>query len=317
MENSKIGWTTHTFNPWWGCARISPGCKLCYAAALDRRTGGDHWGDRPRKFFGEKHWDVIDKWNRKAREECRRLEAEGRGAEFVPPRVFCASMADVFEDNPEVVTLREKLWWRIVGSPYLDWLLLTKRPENIEPHLRAIDSHATGNAWDALRRGVVRNVWLGATVEGRNYLERAEIVSRLPGAVRFLSMEPLLERVVPGLRRCEHCRRLTRDGLACEHCHRSGWPLKGGIDWVIVGGESGPGARPFNLEWARGVVAECQLAGVPVFVKQLGAHPIEPTIPGRDTGLRLRLADRNGADPAEWPADLQIQQFPQPRKEAA
>lgn len=119
-KNSSIEWTDHTFNPWWGCAGVSPGCDNCYAEAWAKRVGEDIWGARkPRRFFGEKHWCEPLKWNDEAQKQGHRR------------RVFCASMADVFELRSDLDPWRDRLWVLIDQTPWLDWLLLTKRPQDI------------------------------------------------------------------------------------------------------------------------------------------------------------------------------------------
>src|SRR5262245_6040712 len=119
-RNSSIEWTHHTFNPWWGCAKVSPGCNNCYAETWARRVGQDIWGlTSERRFFTEKHWAEPLKWNTEARDQRARK------------RVFCASMADVFEGRAELNPWRKRLWDIIEQTPCLDWLLLTKRPQNI------------------------------------------------------------------------------------------------------------------------------------------------------------------------------------------
>ena len=118
-ERTAIGWCDHTFNPWWGCQRVSDGCARCYAEAMAKRTGNPVWGPGARRFFGEKHWQEPVRWNAAA----ERLS--------VRRRVFCGSMCDVFEDRPDLVEPRGRLWRLIRATPHLDWLLLTKRPENI------------------------------------------------------------------------------------------------------------------------------------------------------------------------------------------
>ncbi|HEY2512934.1 MAG TPA: DUF5131 family protein, partial [Polyangiaceae bacterium] len=117
VANSKIQWTDHTFNPWWGCQRVSPGCEHCYAEAFAKRTGHGVWGPTAqRRFFGEAHWKEPLKWNEAAKRSGQRA------------RVFCASMADVFEDRWELEPHRARLAGLIRVTPHLDWLLLTKRP---------------------------------------------------------------------------------------------------------------------------------------------------------------------------------------------
>jgi protein gp37 len=120
-ENSKIEWTTHTFNPWWGCTKVSEACKHCYAEAWAKRLGQRVWGPKSkRRFFTDQHWKQPLTWNRKAEGAKER------------PRVFCASMADVFENQTELESHRRRLWDLIEATPNLDWLLLTKRPMNVK-----------------------------------------------------------------------------------------------------------------------------------------------------------------------------------------
>lgn len=250
-DHSKIEWTDHTFNPWWGCARVSPGCAHCYAESFAKRYGHDVWGkDGLRRFFSDKHWNEPVKWN---------AAAERAG---VRARVFCASMADVFEEHPALPPHRERLWDLIGRTPSLDWQLLTKRPENIAEMLPAV-------SWP--------NVWLGTTVEDQ---ERAEtripelLAVPQPVAVRFLSCEPLLGPV--------DLTRLRNPGVGGPMW--SGDALRGGlwqqdpegdrrgVQWLICGGESGPGARPMHPQWARDLRDQAVAAGVPFFFKQWGEY---------------------------------------------
>lgn len=503
-ENSKISWTTHTFNPWIGCTRVSPGCQHCYAEAYDKRVGGRpknqrvdpnvpelRWGPKaPRVRTSVANWRQPLAWNEAARAAGERH------------RVFCSSLADVFEDRPELVEWRVELFEIIRRTQNLSWLLLTKRPENIVPqlrtafefvqkeiangrasskrvdgvrgsedrrvgdrrrgsnleakeaHLRSMDGQREGDAMQASacgdserlwvpaaardaqpetgvrgsaprnlaspprpdpsgedrepprrreeqqshlepRVGHVQrttgpcdsvswsqaprraggekpedkahgrdgagdspppdngrdgeehrrefrneaagdqcdlhppqlvahrltallewlkswldgqppaNVWLGTTVEDQQRAnERIPALLSVPARVRFLSCEPLLERV-------DLNPWLDKDATGFVR----------GIHWVIVGGESGPGARPFGLDWARAIVRQCRDAGgeVAPFVKQLGSCP-ESGNPDdkRHCGnamlpspFRLVLQDRAGGDISEWPQDLQVREFPE------
>lgn len=227
-ETTAIAWTDHTFNPWWGCVNVSPGCDNCYAETFAKRTGHNVWGDSERRFFGAKHWDEPLTWNRKAREDGER------------GLVFCASMADVFEMNHALDAERDHLFDLIDATPHLIWQLLTKRPENV---LRLAPERWLAN-WPA-------HVWLGTTAEDQ--IRAAIRIPRLlavPGvAVRFLSCEPLIDEV-----------------------SIASWLPTGGIGWVIVGGESGPGHRVLNLDHARRLRAECEFHGVPFFFKQVGGQ---------------------------------------------
>lgn len=220
-ERTAIAWTDHTFNPWWGCTKVSAECTLCYAEVFDRRYGGAHWGaTAPRRFFGDKHWNEPRKWNEAARR---------RGGR---DRVFCGSMCDVFEQGPGQDRERVRLWALIRETPHLDWLFLTKRPENIARHLPAL----WGEGWP--------NVWLGVSVGHPDSVGRLDVLRSVPAVVRFVSAEPLIAPWLANLR---------------------------GFSWVIAGGESGPKARPMDVEWARGLLDLCRRGpGIAFFMKQLG-----------------------------------------------
>lgn len=170
-KKTGIAWCDGTFNPWWGCVKVSPACTNCYAATFDKRVGGEHWGpDSERRTFGDKHWNEPLKWNAAA-------EREG-----IRKRVFCASMADVFEGRPDLDEHRARLWQLIDETPNIDWLLLTKRPENIAKMI----------AWDVPKP----NVWLGTTVENQKYAnERIPHLVAVPAVVHFLSCEPQLGHI--------------------------------------------------------------------------------------------------------------------------
>lgn len=256
--NSAIEWTDHTWNCWWGCVRVSPACQHCYAETWARRYGYE-WGPQARRrFFGQKHWDEPLKWNR---------DAEKAGAR---KRVFCASMADVFEllpqqhpDAEQMSTERCRLWQLIEATPNLTWLLLTKRPENV--------LGMTPNGWGT-HSGWPENVWLGTTVETQEYADtRIPHLLECAAAVRFLSIEPLLAPV--DLRHVQHPEGLYEvDALTGNHGvirpHRGRSEQR--IHWVIVGGESGIHARPTHLEWVRDLRDQCRKARVPFFFKQWG-----------------------------------------------
>lgn len=222
-RNSSIEWTTHTFNPWWGCVKVSPACKHCYAEAWSKRVGQAVWGiNAERRFFGDRHWAEPLRWDAAA-------AASGERA-----RVFCASMADVFEDRRDLDDSRGRLWELIEATPNLDWLLLTKRPEMIS------SMAPWGNEWPA-------NVWMGTTVEDQEWAEeRLNHLAAIPSAVRFVSAEPLLGPL-----------------------DLSAW-LASGIDWVITGGESGPRARPSSPSWFLKLMNQCMAAEVAFHFKQWG-----------------------------------------------
>lgn len=246
-KNSKIGWTDHTFNPWQGCEHVSPGCEHCYAEAISKRVGKpERWasGDEGvRDVTSDGYWRNPEKWNREA------LEA-GR-----PALVFCASLADVFEDRLDLLEPRARLFDLIERTPALIWLLLTKRPENVLELVPGywLTSPADVRAWGKAEpvrtfTGWPENVWIGTTVEDQARAdERIPVLAGIPAPVRFLSCEPLLELV-------------DVDAV----------PTSASIDWIIAGGESGAGHRPFDPTWARSLKVQAEALEVPYFFKQHG-----------------------------------------------
>jgi protein gp37 len=235
MENSKIEWCDHTFNPWIGCQHVSPGCDHCYAEAMmDHRYGKVEWGPHgERKRTSEENWKKPIKWNADARAFKREHGYR--------PRVFCASLADVF-DNEVPKDWRVELFALIRECRRLDWLLLTKRPQNIVKML-PLD---WGDGY--------RNVWLGATAENQTYFDqRWRILQKIPAGIKFISYEPALGPL-----------RLPNKG-----------PLP---DWLISGGESGGGARPLDPQWVRDVIEDCYRRGVAPFHKQWGTHSSNPLV---------------------------------------
>ncbi len=227
-KDSRIEWTHHTFNPWWGCVNVSPACDHCYAESWAKRVGSDVWGPHSeRRFFSDKHWREPVKWNAEAVLTGRR-------------RVFCASMADVFENRPDLVEPRARLFELIESTPHLDWLLLTKRIHLVRKLIPK-------------GRPLPPNVWLGTTVENQEYADKRipYLLKHVDASVRFLSCEPLLGPVT-----LAKYLKAKGDG-AC-------------LDWVIAGGESGAGSRPMHPAWAENLEAECRTAKVPFHFKQWG-----------------------------------------------
>lgn len=242
-ENSAIGWTDHTFNPWSGCTKVSEACRNCYAESWAKRTGIVKWGENAeRRRTSESNWRQPHKWNR---------EAISAG---VHRRVFCASLADVFEDRDELKPWRRELFDLIYTTPYLDWLLLTKRPQNIPTMLRAVRAH--GDEFPP-------NVWLGTTVESDECNSRIDDLIEAAGAfapVLFLSCEPLL-----GPLNLKANQRYQTE-------HGGYRPLIDDIQWVIAGGESGPKHRSLSLDDVRTLRDQCRNADVPFFFKQHGGR---------------------------------------------
>lgn len=255
-ENSKIEWTHHTFNPWRGCVKVSPGCDHCYAERQSKRNPGvlGVWGaDGVRVPAADSYWAQPVSWDRKAAAAGERR------------RVFCASLADVCEILPQghpsegvVEAGRLALMSLIALTPHLDWLLLTKRPQN---------AHFLFPDW--WRDGWPRHVWLGVSVEDqRAAAERIPLLLQIPAAVRFLSCGPLLGSVDV----TRWMRLPFPVGIAPK---RDGTPFSlpavggtRGIDWVICEGESGPGARPMNEDWVRSIRDQCVASGTAFFYKQ-------------------------------------------------
>lgn len=246
-KDTDIGWCHHTLNPWWGCHRVSAGCERCYAQTFDRRVHGrdtTHWDLRgERRFFGDKYWHQVISWNRAAKKAGERR------------RVFVGSMCDWAEIHPDPDTnakmnaCRARLWEMIAGCEWLDFLLLTKRIENVRQFLPGPVTSVAGHRpqWSVLPWN---NVWIGTTVENQEYADkRLPQLLAIPAVVRFLSCEPLLGPID-----------LTMF-FADATCRR-------GLPWVIVGAESGGRARPCETAWIRSIRDQCLAAGAPLFLKQ-------------------------------------------------
>jgi len=298
-EQTTIEWTHHTFNPWIGCTKVHTGCKGCYAEAQNahRKWNGGEWGaGAQRKVTSNANWKKPVAWARAAAQGGERR------------RVFCASLADVLDEEAPA-DAQARLWdliretaactfvrnddgrevlarilepKRVTGAPGLDWLLLTKRPER----------------WRLIPEDVRPLVWFGTSISDQPTAD--EWGRRVANAecfrLRFLSVEPMVGPIV------------LRDEVLQA------------VQWVICGGESGAGARQYNLAWPRSIIAQCRAAGVPVFHKQVGAVAIgetesdhrHPHNHGRffSDPLRLTLADAKGGNPSEWPEDLRVPEFP-------
>ncbi len=301
-EVTNIAWCDATFNPWKICTPVGPGCLNCYAAAMSRRFGwGEYKAGVPRQRTSVSNWRKPMTWQRYAE---KGILPDGKTVCMDRrPRVFCASLADVFDmEVPDA--WRHDLFELIHMTPGLDWLLLTKRIVRVKHYTHCL----------------MPNVWIGATIVNQEEADRdVPRLVALPAAVRFVSYEPALGPV--------------------------NWDKCGeGINWLIIGGEStqGAAARDFRVEWARQTVAACKAAGVPVFVKQMGSRVIDRNDAGFDgcdrrawplrpdgcdpdveheihgyvenyqgADVRVKLVDRAGADPAEWPKELQVQEFPE------
>ena len=254
-ENTKIEWADHTFNPWIGCTKVGAGCDNCYAKAdFDDRKHRVTWGAGQARSR-TKTWGDPVRWNKQHEAF---FSANGSRQ-----RVFCASLADVF-DNEVPAEWRMDLFKLISDTPNLDWLILTKRVGNVMPMCSG----------DSLMFDVIcERVWLGATIVNQAEADRdIPKLLAVPAAKRFLSMEPLLGPVdlthwiglQPAIGATTY-----RDDEDIYRCDLTGTPVDG-IDWVIVGGESGPNARPMHPDWARSLRDQCEAAGVPFLFKQWG-----------------------------------------------
>lgn len=218
-ENSGIEWTHHTFNPWIGCTKVSPACDHCYAEAWDNRFNGGRWGPHANRTR-TKTWGNPIKWQKTAKAEGRRY------------RVFVASLADVFDNHKSILPKwRRELWMLIKSCPDLDFLMLTKRPQNISRFL----PDEWGNGYP--------NVWLGTTAENQEEWDRRWYhLARVPASIRFFSCEPLLGPI-------------EMRGA-------------GQLHWMITGGESGPSFRPADPDWFRSLRDQCSHLDVPFLFKQ-------------------------------------------------
>lgn len=293
MKNSTIQWTDHTFNPWIGCTKVAPECKNCYAETLmDKRWGKVRWGKgQPRQRTSKANWKQPYIWNR---------EAEASG---VRKRVFCASLADVFDEEVEY-GWRYDLWSMIQDTVWLDWQLLTKRPQNVAPMIAEIAVPICED-WDC--EGMApHNVWLGCS-SGVDPLPLLNV----PAVVHFLSCEPMLHSL--DVNYPEPFQTVAR------------------FDWIIFGGESGKGARTLEVDWIRQGLAFCRANHVAAFVKQLGRNVVDRNDAGFDgddgewpmdththdidagyqgAPVRVLLRDSHGGDMSEWPEELRVREFP-------
>ena len=248
-KDTNIGWTDHTFNPWKGCTKVSEGCLHCYAEDWAKRFNQVTW-NAPPILTSKAKWREPKKWNKEL-------------GENETATVFCASLADIFDQNAPN-EWRDRVWDLIEATQKLTYLLLTKRPE------AAVEQFPYH----------LPNAWLGVTIENQKRLEeRMPLIHECQAKHKFLSIEPLLEKIT-----------LKHHDLS-------------DIDWIIVGGESGSKARPFHLEWGSNLISECQELGIPVFMKQLGSNAYWQ-------GESFKTRSSHGDDISEFPSFLQVQNFP-------
>lgn len=295
-ESTHIQWTDHTFNPWEGCTKVSPGCTNCYAESRNHRFGNDNWGKgKPRRRTSAANWKLPLEWNTTARElaEFERSQVDLTVSD--PPKVFCASLADWLDDEVPIEWLADLL--RLIhDTPNLDWQMLSKRPMNWAHRIQAAwkISPSPQSQWlcDWMDGKAPKNVWFGVSVENQMTAdERIPALLRIPARTRFLSVEPMLGRI---------------DLTYAAFDGADSFGAMDAIHWTIFGGESGRNARPCHVDWIRDGVRQCHTAGISPFVKQLGSNAF---------GIEMdkwitRLKDKKGGDPSEWAEDIRVREFP-------
>lgn len=331
---TSIAWTDVTWNPVRGCSRVSKGCENCYAERIAARFSGpgmpyEHFayvndsGESSRRHHWTGRVEMVESaldWPLRWRGSKRALE-EGR-----PSRIFVNSMSDLFHEKLSDEDI-DRVFAVMALAKQHTFQVLTKRAERMRTYMEKRDwSDALNAATNLFVRRLdgplhlageivppLPNVWLGVSVEEQATAdERIPLLLQTPAAVRFVSYEPALGPVDFS----------AHGGLHCEGA-------TGLIDWMIVGGESGPDARPFDLAWARAVIEQCREAGVACFVKQIGARPTGQWRKGGDKEARIPgmgrlpmtehpfmadghwwIRNRKGGDPSEWPGDLRVREFP-------
>jgi protein gp37 len=346
-ENSKIEWTQSTWNPLAGCTDADDSCAHCYAKTMAERLAA--MGQK--KYQGTtKRVNGHLKWTGQINVDEDALLIPLRRKK--PTTYFVNSMSDLFHDNVSTEIIL-KTYAAAALCQQHTMQILTKRPERAaeilnDPGIVAAIAYQMGKLAHACgpdrmyaglkiadeltmgRKWPLPNVHLLISAGRQKQLdERAPWLLKCPAAVRGLSLEPLLEGLdvqeyLAGW--CDACNGSgetiemaccggppVEQRIECPEC--SGDERRAGIDWVIVGGESGPGARPCNIEWIRSIVAQCKAAGVPCFVKQLGSEPFDSSMmsPGAAAyiiGTEIKLSDRKGGDPTEWPLDLRVREMP-------
>ncbi len=332
QRDGGIAWTDATWNPVRGCSRVSEGCRNCYAESVARRFSGP----------GQPYEGLVEigakgaRWNGTTKFVTEHLADPLRWKR--PRRVFVNSMSDLFHEsltNEEIAAV----FGVMASAPHHTFQVLTKRPERMRDWFAWIANQAVsvggptvnaarGVRWYAWQRiddlmvhdaeqpwiWPLPNVWLGVSVEDQKSADdRIPLLLETPAAVRWVSYEPAIEAVdFDGLH-------LDDDSTMSSFRISDG---DDGLDWIVVGGESGPGARPFDLAWARSVIAQARGTGCSVFVKQLGAKPMLDGESARYSALPpfggeggpitfRRIEDRKGGDPNEWPEDLRVREFPE------
>lgn len=279
---SNIEWTEKTWNPTTGCDLLSPGCNHCYAKTMSHRLmmmGQPKYSNGFGLTLHPSTLDLPTTWRK-------------------PTMVFVNSMSDLFHDQVPLSYIQQ-VFSVMRETPQHTYQILTKRSGRMWAVSDQID-------WPD-------NVWMGVSVESPKYIQRVVHLLNTNAKVKFVSYEPALEYV-----NFEYPLELWPNGppMCCSgiECGCMGKPteppLLYGLDWIIVGGESGPGARPFDLDWARGVVGVCKGTRVKCFVKQMGSNPYDSSLTATGESKIIKLKDKKGGDMSEWPQDLHVREMP-------
>jgi protein gp37 len=318
---TKIQWCDRTWNPFRGCTKVSAGCAHCYAEELVTRRLGGMWGKgKPRQRAGEHILNAPDRWNKVpwACDACAATlgpssKKESKvcplcGGDLHRVRVFLGSLMDIFDEEVEIEWFAHACY-KIMKAREIDFLLVTKRPEAFPRRVKAAydwtkkEQPTFTNDLALWLRGWMEgypreNAWaITSTEDQRSFDERVPHLLKIPSPVHGLSAEPLLGPI-------------QMDGYLGEW-GKTVQGAKGGINWVIVGGESGSQARRCHVEWLRGIQVQCRGAGVPFFCKQLGAQAIQYASAKQQTSVvRVKLKDKKGGDLTEFPADLRVREWP-------
>jgi protein gp37 len=343
-EHSKIAWTDSTWNPWRGCSKVSAGCDNCYAETLVTTRLRGEWGPGGVRVRSKDFLAPI-RWNRKPWVcdgcGCNRLHQDSHTRDLVCDgcetyntfhrrRVFSPSLGDWLEGQPLQWSKHTELdphgnpiggipidWLAdmldvIRRCDQLEWILCTKRPENFFPRMASLAQHACGGTWvlwkwlyNWEKGNPPKNITVLASIEDQKTAdERIPALLKIPAACHGLSLEPLLGPI-------------DLSKIPDDFQNR----IRPAAFWLICGGESGPKARPCNVDWIRDLVRQGKAAGVPVFVKQLGAKSIgiqdhishKGDTTKKPDGFYRFLNDQKGSDPSEWPEDLRVREFPYER----
>jgi len=293
---TTIAWTDETINPIVGCSRISAGCQNCYAASAAKSA-------RLQQF---PQYQKVANWNGTTEFVENQLHKPYQWKKS--KRIFLGSMTDLFHENTPFSWL-EEIMAMVEETPQHTYQILTKRPQRMIEFFDWYSALCSDESIGDIKWRMPDNIWLGVSCENQAMADkRIPLLLEIPAKVRFLSCEPLLEPL-------DLSKFLPIEWSEIAEDWIESWPGVGSYNvndypnWIIVGGESGTGARPCHVDWIRDIASQCQSAKVPVFVKQLGSNVISsPYIDGVKSHYKLK--DRKGADINEFPDDLRLQQFP-------